>query len=93
MAVVSLSQKRPTPTHDIPTILRNLADSVEKGEVEGMDVVTTCVVLLGHSRDVVREDGSVDRFFDREQFTAGPRCDALTVAGLLAMGLSRYTAP
>lgn len=67
------------PDNDIAGTLRNIADGIERGEY---GIITTCVVVTGHTSDRPFPDGKVqqNRF---EIFGAGPRCDIYTVRGLL----------
>ncbi len=67
------------PDSDISGTLRNIADQIDAGD---FGVITTCVVVTGHSSDRMEEGNKVcsNRF---EIFGAGPRCDIYTVRGLL----------
>lgn len=91
--IVSLASRRATPADDIPATLRQIADDIETGKVENMDIVTTCVVILGHTRDETDRDGTTLHWFDRELFACGPRRDAFTVAGLMSMALAKHNDP
>jgi hypothetical protein len=75
---------RSAPQDDIVGGLRNLADQIEAGQVEGMDVITTVVVALGHTCAKPIENGLIEHAVDYEMFSWGPRKDLFTVRGLLA---------
>lgn len=67
------------PDSDIAGTLRNIADEIEAGE---FGIISTCVVVTGHTDD--RMEGGQKVCRDRFQiFGAGPRCDIFTVRGLL----------
>lgn len=65
---------------DIATTLRRIADEFEKGE---FGLMTTCLVVMGHSGDRQREDGVKVQSERYELFGCGPRCDMFTTRGLL----------
>lgn len=63
----------------MPATLRQIAADIEAGEY---GLRTTCLVILGHTT----KDGGADRLEQsdvHELFACGPRCDNLTVRGLL----------
>jgi hypothetical protein len=76
--VVTLHQ--PFAPDEIPATLRRIADQIEKGEY---GVVTTCLVVTGHTSDKPMPDGDKLQQERYELFGCGPRCDAFTVRGLL----------
>lgn len=84
MSVVTL-HKTP-PQHDVVAGLRNLADKIERGEE--LDIVTTCVVMLGHTSDRLLENGDMERGSDYSLYSLGPRSDAFTVRGLMSTMLN-----
>lgn len=79
--------KKPIVADDVPAGLRRLADMIEAGEAhEGP--VTTCVVVLGHSQDRLAGD-EIQQRADHTLYGYGPRCDLLTVRGLLSLAMVR----
>lgn len=79
---ITLLHKEPVQS-DIVTGLRNLADKIEKGEVEDMPVITTCVLALGHTHDKLYDNGELGHSATYDLYSWGPRCDTFTVRGLL----------
>ncbi len=71
------------PQNDIVGGLRNLADQIEAGQVDGMDIITTVVVALGHTKVMPVDGGELAHEVDYEMFTWGARKDMFTVRGLL----------
>jgi hypothetical protein len=80
MAVDIAPIRKPFAAEEIPATLRTIADEVEAGKY---GLMTTCVVVLGHTDQRPGDDGwrlLRDRF---RFFGAGPRTDLFTVRGLL----------
>lgn len=71
---------KPFAPDDIPSTLRRIADEFEKDEY---GLMTTCLVVLGHTEDKPAEDGGKLQRERHELFGCGPRCDAFTIRGLL----------
>jgi hypothetical protein len=84
---ITVLHKQPVQS-DIVTGLRNLADKIEKGEIEDMPVITTCVLMLGHTSDRLLDNGDMARGSTYDLYSWGPRCDAFTVRGLMATCLN-----
>jgi hypothetical protein len=81
------------PADDIPAGLRRLADTIEAGMVDDMPVITTAVVVLGHSADKLEagrpgEEGEVAHQSSWAMYGFGPRCDTFTIRGLLATSVT-----
>lgn len=74
---------------DIVKGLRQLADTIENGQVENMPVITTCLVMLGHTRSKLEADGSKTLYYDTKYYGFGERCDTFTTRGLAATFLSK----
>ncbi len=72
---------------DIVQALRNIADDIEAGE---FDLVTTAVVVLGHTETVGSGDGYTTELERCELFGVGPRHDIFTVRGLLSTAITRF---
>jgi hypothetical protein len=72
--------KKPFAPDDIPATLRRIADDIEAGE---HGLMTTCLVVLGHTAERAGEDGNKVQQERHELFGCGPRCDMFTVRGLL----------
>lgn len=85
--VVQLHKSKPAT--DIPETLRRIADEIERGEK--MEVVTTAIVILGHTYDKPTKDNpEVSSFHaEHELFGIGPRVDLFTIRGLLSHALIR----
>jgi len=64
--------------------LRRIADALEKGEY---GLMTSAVLVLGHTNQKVLDDGQVEHTIESHTFSAGPRDDLFTVKGLLLTGL------
>lgn len=73
---------RALPQDDIVGGLRNLADQIEQGDVS-MDVISTVVVALGHSRVTPIEGGELAHDAEYDMYSWGPRKDMFTIRGLL----------
>jgi hypothetical protein len=71
---------KPFAPDEIPATLRRIADEVEQGEY---GLMTTCLVVLGHTSDRPGDDGDKVHQERHELFGCGPRCDMFTVRGLL----------
>lgn len=80
--------RKPFAPDDIPQTLRRIADDIEKGE---FGLMTTCVVVLGHTEQRQEPDGSMLQRADYELFGCGPRCDTFTVRGLLMTATARVS--
>lgn len=78
----------PPAQADIVRGLRSLADRLEQDGAagEGMDAITTVMVLLGHSNSKPSNDGSgdLDQSCQWQLYSWGPRTDPFTTRGLLA---------
>jgi hypothetical protein len=72
--------QKPFAPDDVPATLRRIADDIEKGE---HGLMTTCLVVLGHTGEGPVENGVKLQKERYELFGCGPRCDAFTVRGLL----------
>jgi hypothetical protein len=72
--------RKPFAPDEIPLTLRRIADEIEAGEY---GLMTTCLVVLGHTEERIIENGDKMQRTDHELFGCGPRCDALTTRGLL----------
>lgn len=85
MSEIALIRPEFPPDKDIPGTLRNIANQIEAGE---FGVITTCLVVTGHTSDRPADCGKMqqDRF---ELFGCGPRCDAFTTRGLLLTAATR----
>lgn len=79
-----LSLHKAAVQDDIVAGLRSLADSIERGEVGDMPVITTCVVALGHSSVTSGSDDCLLHDVTSDMYSWGPRKDVFTVRGLLA---------
>jgi hypothetical protein len=76
---------------DIVGGLRRLADILEEhGTVGEMDLVTTVVVSLGHTRQTPQSDGSIEHKSQFEMFAWWPRKDIFTIRGLLSTICNRF---
>lgn len=82
--VLRLAQARPD-ADDVIKGLRNLADSIEAGDVDFPP--TTVVVLLGHSE--LGSPGRPGATYWRT-YGLGPRHDGLTVRGIMASAMTRW---
>jgi hypothetical protein len=80
-----VSLHKPPMQEDIIRGLRNLADKLEQEGAEAYDmpVVSTVVVVMGHSEVKPAEDGDLAHTTWLETFAWGPRCDIFTMRGLL----------
>lgn len=72
---------------DIVAGLRNLADKIERGAVEDMPVVSTCVVVLGHSSSKTLADDERGHEVWHDLYSWGPRSDPIAVRGFLSTAL------
>ena len=72
---------------EIPATLRRIADDIEAGE---FGLMTTCLVVLGHTEDRIESSGDKMQRDVHELFGCGPRCDAFTVRGLLLTAATRH---
>lgn len=72
--------KKPFGPDDIAPTLRRIADGFEKGEY---GLMTTCLVVMGHTGERPRDDGVKIQNERYELFGCGPRCDMFTARGLL----------
>lgn len=85
--------KQPVQT-DLVRGLRNLADKLEAnggaGIGEDMPVITTMVVLAGHTVVTHLPEGDLAHEVFWELWSWGPRCDAFTVRGLMATVLKGH---
>ena len=80
---------RAYPQDDIVGGLRNLADQIEAGEVEDVDVISTVVVCFGHARVTPLPDGELEHDIVSSYRAWRPRKDMFTIRGLLATILKR----
>jgi hypothetical protein len=71
---------KPFAPDDVPATLRRIANDIEQGE---HGLMTTCLVVLGHTADGPVQDGVKLQKERYELFGCGPRCDSFTVRGLL----------
>lgn len=72
--------RKPFAPDDAPATLRRIADELEAGE---HGLVTTCLVVMGHTEGKVMDDGGKLRTDEYVLYACGPRCDSFTVRGLL----------
>ena len=84
MSVVPIRQ--PVGAENIPATLRRIADHLETGE---HGLVTTCLVVTGHTTDRPAEDGQIMQAGTFDLFGLGPRTDIFTVRGLLLTAATR----
>lgn len=66
--------------------LRRIADEIEAGDY---GLMTTCLVVLGHTEERVVDNGDKEQRSDFELFGCGPRCDSFTTKGLLLTAATR----
>lgn len=71
---------KPFSADDIPVTLRRIADEIEADE---HGLMTTCLVVLGHTGEQVVEGGDKMQQSRYRLFGCGPRCDTFTTRGLL----------
>lgn len=79
MSVVTPIRK-PFAPDDVPATLRRIADEIAAGD---HGLVTTCLVVTGHTEERPADDGGKLQRDAFELFGCGPRCDIFTVRGLL----------
>jgi hypothetical protein len=72
--------RKPFAPDDIPSTLRRIADEVEKDE---HGLVTTCLVVMGHTEERPAADGEKLQSNRYKLYGCGPRCDSFTTRGLL----------
>ena len=75
----------PVPADEVAATLRRIADGIDAGE---HGVVTTCVVVTGHTTSRPAGDGQVEHSSDFTTFVCGPRADIYTTRGLLLTAAS-----
>lgn len=85
--------RKPIAATNVSASLRKLADDIDAG-LPDFQVITTCVVLLGHTYSESNPDknGNMEQRVDFSTRGFGSRCDTFTVRGLMASCLSRWGA-
>lgn len=88
MTVVSLKQRAPD-ANDVVKGLRNIADSIETGEIDFP--ISTAVVILGHTQILPSDEDVIATRAYWDTFALGPRCDEFTVRGLITTSAQEFS--
>ena len=79
-----ISLAKIAPQTDIVKGLRNLADLIETKSDDVPAVISTCVVILGHTEKKLLDNNEIEHSSIWDRWCWGPRNDIFTIRGLLA---------